>query len=170
MFWSQTAVAGQGDLCPHLFVSAETELGLQINEMRRNLEVTLAGFPVANADFLLDAQASSDLLALGIHLAMSVLALESQSAGKDDLAVLKRNISAVQVSLQQGSAEYLKAIRALVGEQVALATSISVLFACLSLALFLAYYMPVVHRFRKQVSEVWKLYRIVPLSELTAAS
>lgn len=170
MYWSQTAVAGQGDLCPHLFVSAENELGLQIDEMRRNLEVTLAGFPVANADFLLDAQASSDLLALGIHLAMSILALESQSAGKDDLAVLKRNISAVQVSLLQGSAEYLKAIRALVGEQVALATSISALFACLSLALFLVYYMPVMHRFRKQVSEVWKLYRIVPLSELTAAS
>jgi len=169
-YWSQTALAGQEEVCPHLYVSATAELNQQITELRRNLEVTLAGFPGANADFLLDPQPTSDLLTLGIHLAISLLSLEPQCASQNDLLVLKRSIATVQSSLQQGAAQYLKATRALGEERVALALTVSVLFACWSVGLLLAYYVPVVHRFRKQVSEVWKLYRIVPLSELAAAS
>lgn len=170
VYWSQTALVGQEEVCPHLFVSAAAELYKQVTVLRSNLEVMLVGFPGSNTDFLLDPQPTSDLLTLGIHLAVSLLSLEPQCASQNDLLVLKRNIATVQSSMQQATAQYIEVTRALGEERVALALTVSVLFACWSLGLLLAYYVPVIHRFRKQVSEVWKLYRIVPLSELAAAS
>ena len=170
-YWTQASILGLNETCPDPVVTSKTELQRQIAALRRNLEETLGLLRTeANADFLMTPQSTQAMLALGIHIAVSLLAIESRYTEKPAFDSLKSSISAVQISLQEGISQYLSDTRSLVDAKVALALGVSVLFAGVSVLLLLCYYIPVIHRFRKQVSEVWKLYRIVPLSELTVPS